>query len=439
MDGRLPSAESPGDDRVPAGSPGVRLPLGSMAALALAILLAVAVGMGASATATTPPDAAAYQRDLNFFWISDFIGGLAVLALFLSSGWGGRLGAVLSRRLGGPVRATTAMIVIVLAAQSLAGLPLAWCKGFWHEHVFGLSTETAGHWAADQATALVVQSVIALVLGWIPALLLVRLTRFWWLGLWAALCPVLIATMVVVPVAILPLFHHYAPMADRDLETGLRAEAARVGLGDAPILVMDQSTTSKVPGAYVAGLFGTARIVLYDTLLEKMTPAQVRFVMGHEMKHYLLGDAWKAIGAFLIVMLPGLVLIDRSGRAILRRWGGRIGARHLAEPAAIPLLLALLSLVSLVTNPILNQGSISIEHEADRFGLELTRDNEAAAGTFRLLQAEVLQPDDPDWFQRIFRLDHPALKDRIDFARTYHPWTEGRPLVYGARMAASPP
>ncbi len=84
--------------------------------------------------------------------------------------------------------------------------------------------------------------------------------------------------------------------------------------------------------------------------------------------------------------------------------------------------------------PVLNLTTQSIEHEADRFGLELTQDNDAAASAFVKLQAGNLGVPDPGWVQRIWRTDHPTLRDRIDFANDYHPWKEGQKLVYGAYM-----
>ena len=40
--------------------------------------------------------------------------------------------------------------------------------------------------------------------------------------------------------------------------------------------------------AYVTGLLGTKRIVLWDTLLAKLDDDEVLVIMGHEMGHYVL-------------------------------------------------------------------------------------------------------------------------------------------------------
>ena len=77
-----------------------------------------------------------------------------------------------------------------------------------------------------------------------------------------------------------------------------------------------------------------------------------------------------------------------------------------------------------------------IEHEADRFGLEIAQNNDAAAGAFVKLGTESLGLPEPGWLERTFRMSHPSLADRITFANDYHPWADGQPLVYGDRIKA---
>jgi STE24 endopeptidase len=71
------------------------------------------------------------------------------------------------------------------------------------------------------------------------------------------------------------------------------------------------------------------------------------------------------------------------------------------------------------------------EHEADRFALELTRDNRAAATTFVRLQQENLGVPRPGVLYLLWRGSHPSLGDRVDFANRYRPWEQGKPLRYG--------
>ena len=80
--------------------------------------------------------------------------------------------------------------------------------------------------------------------------------------------------------------------------------------------------------------------------------------------------------------------------------------------------------------------SRSKEHEADRFALELTRDNHACATAMVKTQKENLVNPRPGLLHDLWRGDHPSLSDRIEFCNTYRPWEAGEPLRYGSLFTA---
>jgi Zn-dependent protease with chaperone function len=70
------------------------------------------------------------------------------------------------------------------------------------------------------------------------------------------------------------------------------------------------------------------------------------------------------------------------------------------------------------------------EREADRFALELTRDNRSAASAFVTMQAENLGNPRPGRLSVLWRATHPPLGERIDFCNAYRPWLGGGRGVY---------
>lgn len=396
------------------------------------VLLMAMPALAAVPVPPATPEALAYHRDLDWFWLADQLFAFGIPVLLLITGWGARLCRWCGRVTGGRWFWTLALFASVyLATLWVLSFPLDFAEGFLNQHAFGLSNQSFGRWLQNEVVGLAVNCLQAGLTLWLPYLLLRRSPRRWWLWSALGLAPLFLVIVVIQPIWISPLFNHFGPLDDKVLETKVLAEAARGGITDAPVFVMDQSSDSKRPGAYVAGLFGTKRIVLYDTLVQDMTPDEVLFVVGHEMKHYLLGDVWKLVGGFLVVLLIGLLVVDWLGRAVLRRWSGRFGFDRLDDPASLPLLGVLFTLVFLVATPALNLVTQDIEHEADRFGLEMTQNNDAAAEAFVKLQTEALGVPEPGWLERVFRMDHPALKDRIVFANRYHPWIDGQKLIYG--------
>jgi STE24 endopeptidase len=107
---------------------------------------------------------------------------------------------------------------------------------------------------------------------------------------------------------------------------------------------------------------------------------------------------------------------------VARRTGYRVDAGSNFRKASLPLLYLAFNLVVLATTPAINAFIRNIEHNTDRFALDLTHDGEAAK-TVIVKYAEVaLYVPDPGWFRKNFRMDHPSLDDRARFLNTYHPW-----------------
>jgi Zn-dependent protease with chaperone function len=265
--------------------------------------------------------------------------------------------------------------------------------------------------------------VIAALLIWLPYRLISKSPRRWWLYCALALIPVAFLALVALPVWVKPLTNTYKPLDDRPLETRIKSLAARCGVANIPVLVGGSSTG-------VDGLGPTNRIILQSDLASVESPDQIEFTIGHELKHYVMGDNWKALAIIAAFLLAGFWLTDRLGRAAIRRFSPRWGFSELSDPASLPLIVFTLIFLWLAILPFFNLFARHIELEADRFGLELTHQNHAAAMIFvRDAQTNLA----PDWgtFFTIFQATHPSIRERIEFANGYKPWEHGAPLVYG--------
>jgi Zn-dependent protease with chaperone function len=72
-----------------------------------------------------------------------------------------------------------------------------------------------------------------------------------------------------------------------------------------------------------------------------------------------------------------------------------------------------------------------MEHDADIYGLEVTHginpdSSQAAAQAFQLLGEKSLAYPNPGKLEIFWRYDHPAIRDRVQFALQYRPWEEGK-------------
>ncbi|HYL05760.1 MAG TPA: DUF255 domain-containing protein, partial [Thermoanaerobaculia bacterium] len=379
-----------------------------------------------------------YHRTGNVLWAVNVAWGLALPALWLFSGAAARLRAWAERR----GRRWPLVLVLFFAVYALVNfvlsLPLAYYEGFVREHAYGLSAQSFGKWLADALKSLALGIAGGAVTLWLPYLLLRRSPRRWWLYSGLAAVPLLLLVLLVAPIWIEPLFNHFGPMRDQALERRVTALAARAGIPGSRVFEVDMSVDSTAVNAYVDGFLGTRRIVLWDTLLAKLSPPQVLFVAGHEMGHYVLGHLWQGIAFNSLLILAALYAVHRAAGGLIARWRRRFGFGALADPASLPLLELLFTAALLVLSPAALGFSRHLEHEADRFGLELTRDNRAAATAFiRLQQANLSVPRPGRWYE-LWRSSHPPLGERIEFCNRYRPWEQGEPLRYG-RLFSGPP
>ena len=369
--------------------------------------------------------ALAQLRDANIRWAAFRLLALAIPLCFLFTGLGARLRRMCESISGRRWFWTVTLFAcayLVLAA--LIALPFEFSIDYIQPHVAGWSHRTLPNLLKGEGAQLLVKLVLASLLIWLPYRLIARSPRRWWLYCALALIPVAFLALVAWPVWVDPLTTTYKPLDDRPLGARIDALAARCGITHIPVMVGGNSTG-------VTGLGPTNRIVLQSNLASVETPDQIVFTIGHELKHYVMDDNWKGLAIIAVCLLAGFWLTDRLGRAAIRRFSGCWGFSELSDPASFPLIVFLLTFFWLAIVPFFNLFSRHIELEADRFGLELTHQNRAAAMVFARDASSGDVAADWDTFFLIFQATHPSVAQRIQFANTYKPWEQGKPLVYG--------
>jgi Zn-dependent protease with chaperone function len=322
--------------------------------------------------------------------------------------------------------------VLFLAIEFLLNLPFRYYMGFVRLHEYGLSVQSPGRWFADSAKSLAVEMVAAALFLWVPYRLMARSPNRWWLYTGLLILPFACFSALIAPIVIDPLYNDFGPMKDKRLEARIDALAHRAGIDGGKIFEVDKSRDTKTVNAYVTGLFGTKRIVLWDTLLTKLDEDEVLVVMGHEMGHYALNHVLQGLVLSSLGSILALYLIHRAANALIGRFGHRFDVRELSDVASAPLILFLAQITMFFGSPLINGMSRHLEHEADRFALEITQTNHAAALGFAKLQEDNLSVPYPDWLLTAWRSTHPPIGERIEFCNKYRPWETGEPLRYGS-------
>ena len=374
--------------------------------------------------------ALSYYRSGNVLWIVSIIWGLLIPALFLFTGLSARI-RNWAEHLGKKWFFVIAIYFIIFSVITFViDLPLSYYAGYVHEHAYGLSNQTLGKWFGDALKGLLVVLMGTLFL-WVPYLLLKKSPHRWWIYTGLLAIPFLFLHIMIQPIWIDPLFNKFGPMKDKTLESSILRLAERAGIEGSRVYEVEKSEDTKALGAYITGFGGTKRIVLWDTIIARLNEPELLFVMAHEMGHYVLGHIWKQILFFSVLFIATLYAIHRTANWLISKYKDRFGFDRLSDIASLPLIILLFSLYIFIVTPIDLAYIRYHEHEANRFGLEITMNNHAAATAFVKLQTENLGVPRIGTLCKLWRSSHPTLEECIDFCNSYRPWEKKEPLVYG--------
>ena len=288
-----------------------------------------------------------YYYSGNLLWIVSQFFGLAIPAVILFTGLSARLRNA-ARVIGRKWFFTVAVYFVFYSVLQYAiAFPLTYYAGFIRPHLYDLSNQTFQKWFVDSLKGLAIGVVFGCLLLWVPYLLVRRSPRRWWLYTSLLAIPVMVFTMLIEPIWIEPMFNRFEPLKDKQLESRILSLAQRAGIEGSHVFEVDKSVDTKTVNAYVTGLFGTKRIVLWDTLLAKLDTDQILFVMAHEMGHYVLHHVFLGIVVGAVGVLVGLFLVHRLSDAVIGRLKKRFGFEELSDVASLPLVFLLVQLISL--------------------------------------------------------------------------------------------
>ena len=301
--------------------------------------------------------------------------------------------------------------VILMAVLSF---PLAVYEQFFREHQYGLATQTFGPWFLEQIKALGVALVAAPISLMILYAVFRRAPRTWWI--WGAVVGVALSIFgaFIAPIYVEPIFNSYKPLSDPATRDPILAMARANEIPVQQVFVVDASRQTTRVSANVAGFFGTTRIALNDNLLKQCTLPEIRMVMAHEMGHYILNHGAKLATYSGIFFLAGFALMSKFFNAAVQRWGGRWGVNGIGDPAGLPLLLLLLSILSFLATPLTNTVIRVTEREADAFGINTSHEPEGFAMVS--LKLGVYRKLNPGPVEEFIFYDHPSGRARIRMA-----------------------
>ena len=337
--------------------------------------------------------------------------GLALTVAFVLAG-GFNLVDALARGLGLPPVPTGLVFTGLLALLSGAvQLPFSVYATFGIEERFGLNTTTPLTFLLDTLKGM----LLAVVLGG-PLLAGVFLLfeaggPAAWILCWLAVSAFLLVVQFLAPVVLLPLFNRFTPLAEGELRTAITRYAANERFAVGGIFTMDGSRRSTRANAFFTGFGRFRRIVFFDTLLERLTTAEIVAVLAHEIGHWRLKHIPVMVG--LSALQTGLLFFLLSRFLDNPGLFAAFGMEHLSVYGSVVFFGFLYTPIATLLAVGVNGLSRRHEYQADRFAVHTGAGAESLISGLKKLSVSNLANLTPHPVNVRLSHSHPPVLERI--------------------------
>jgi STE24 endopeptidase len=309
-----------------------------------------------------------------------------------------------------------AFFLLITYAETIISIPFSLYNTFKIENRFGFNTMTPKLWITDTIKSLIISTILMALLISAALFIIQKSPDLWWLWVWCFFFAFTIFMMYIAPYVIEPLFHKFSPIEDEKLESSIRDLMEKVGIKVSRVFKMDASKRTKHTNAYFTGIGKVKRIVLYDTLIEKMDHDEIISVLAHEAGHWKKKHILKHIAVTEIIALISLYIAYHLLQSDIL-----LTIFHIEQNsffAKLVIIGFLSSIVSFPFSPLSNHISRKHENEADKYSFNMTGNRESMISALVKLSKDNLSNLHPHPLYSLFHYSHPPVLERIRSIRT---------------------
>jgi len=288
----------------------------------------------------------------------------------------------------------------------VVGLPFELYQTFELDKEYGFTQTTAKLYFIDQVKSAVMFIIFGGAIFYVLAWIIINVSN-WWMWGFALLFSVAVLANVIYPTIIAPIFNKFTPLEDGELKTDIETMMGEVGLKSDGVFVLDASKRDSRLNAYFGGLGKSKRVVLFDTLMEKLTNKELLAVLGHELGHFSHGDIWKNIGMMGLLLFSAFFLLGNLPESLFFDMGVEMKAG-----VEIAMMMLLVALIGFVFTPIMSFVSRHNEYAADEFGSELGGKENLVSALIKLIQENKAFPKSHPLVV-FFYYTHPPVLERL--------------------------
>ncbi len=309
---------------------------------------------------------------------------------------------------------TTLIFFAILGIIGLVGsLPFSIWSTFVIEAKYGFNLTTPRIFVTDTIKSLLVSALVGgSLLAIITWVFHATGDWFWVIALGVMLTFSLLANALYSRV-IVPLFNKQEPLQEGEILDKIKEFGTRVDFPVSKVFVIDGSKRSTKANAYFSGFGKNRRVVLYDTLMEKMSNGEILAVLAHEIGHYRKRHIWINFGLGALQSAIVLFVFSRIAQSVelsvaLGYHDASMPVFHLSLLAFGLLFSPIENIIGLITNAL----SRKMEFQADEFARSNGYGPELVSG-LKKLSAENLSNLTPHPAYVFVNYSHPTLLSRV--------------------------
>jgi STE24 endopeptidase len=258
-----------------------------------------------------------------------------------------------------------AIVLGFLAIGSVISLPFSYYEKFILDEKFGFNKSTLGQWIKDTLISFVITIILGSLVIWGIYLIITSFT-LWWLWSFIFIFGVVILINMLYPAFRAMFFDKLTPLKDEKLDNEIKSLMDKTGFVSSGVFVSDASKRDARLNAYFGGFAKAKRVVLFDTLIEKLSTRELLAVLGHELGHFSHGDIYKNIGLVGAMLFAMFSIFGNIPQSLYLELGLS------QEPYILMILLMLfMPVLGFVMMPIMGIVSRHNEYAADKMGSEL--------------------------------------------------------------------
>ena len=352
-----------------------------------------------------------HRTTTNFSLIEKGFSTLLMLAFLLLGGFD--FIDITARSFGyGAIGSGLIFVGLLMLLSFLLSLPFTIYSTFVIEERFGFNRTTVKTFILDNIKSI----ILTVILG---GPLLTGILWFFtaagsyaWLYCWLVTILFSFFIQFIAPVVIMPLFNKFSPLEDGVLKDKINDYASKQNFTLQGIFTMDGSKRSSKLNAFFTGFGKFRKVVLFDTLIEKLTEQQIIAVLAHEIGHAKLKHLWKGFALFIIQ--SGLIFYILSLFIAREDFALAFGMTHPSIYASLFFFSYLFSPINLFVSILFNKLSRNYEYEADNFAAKTTGDSKSLVTALKILTKENMATLCPHPLYVLFYYSHPPLKERIN-------------------------